>query len=60
MKALSNRDKLKAYVAPKMTDLITLLENNVKSAIYTGIHIHGLCSYLEIIGAPMILNTSSQ
>ena len=30
MKEFSNSDKLKAFIAPKMTDLITFLDNNVK------------------------------
>ena len=36
------RDKLKAFIAPKMTYLIILLGNNRKLAIYTGVNIHGL------------------
>ena len=29
MKALTKRDNLRSFIAPNMTDLITLLENNV-------------------------------
>ena len=35
-KALSNSDKIRDCIAPKMKDLITLLDNNIKYAIYTG------------------------
>ena len=60
MKALSKRDKLGAFIAPKMTDIITLPDNNWKSAVYTGGDIHGIYYYLEIIGDPTVLTTSSQ
>ena len=30
MKALSNSDKIKAFIAPKMTGVITFLESNNK------------------------------
>ena len=36
MKALSKSLKLKSLIAPKMTDIITFLYNNVKLAVYTG------------------------
>ena len=36
MKALSKSDKLKAFIEPKMTFIITFLDNNVKLAIYIG------------------------
>ena len=36
MKALSNSNKLKEFIAPKMTDIIKFLENNGKSDVYTG------------------------
>ena len=45
MKALSNSDKLRYFIAPKMTDIITLLDNNGKSAVYTGGDIHYICRY---------------
>ena len=37
-KALSKSEKLKAFIliAPKMADLVTFLDNNEKSAVYTG------------------------
>ena len=53
MKASSKSEKIKAFIAPKMTDLITLLENNRKYAVYTGGNIHRLHRYVDIIGAPM-------
>ena len=49
MKALSKSYKLKALIAPNMTDLITLLDNSVKYAVYTGVNINGLYLYLEKI-----------
>ena len=52
MKALSKIDKLRAFIAPKMIDIITLLDNNGKYAVYTGGYIHGICRYLEMVGAP--------
>ena len=58
MKALTKSEKLKAFIAPKMTGLITLLDKNVKSAAYEGGYIHGIYRYLEIIGAPTTLTTS--
>ena len=60
MKALSKSDKIRAIIAPKMTDLIILLDKNVKYDVYTGGDIHGIYSYLEIIGAPVTLTTSVQ
>ena len=60
MKALSNSDKLKAFITPKMTYLITLLDKNGKLAVYSGENIHGLYCYLEMIGAPTTLTTSIQ
>ena len=56
IKALSKSDK----IAPKMTDLITLLDNNGKSIVYIRVDIHGICRYLEMIGAPTSLNTPGQ
>ena len=46
MKALSNIDKLEAFVAPKMTDIVKFLDNKGKLAIYTEVNIHGLYHYL--------------
>ena len=58
IKALPKSDKLKAFIAPKMTDLIKFLDNNVKLAVYIGGNIHGLYRYLEMIGSPTTLTTS--
>ena len=33
-KALSKSDKLKAFISPKITDLVTFLDNNEKYAVY--------------------------
>ena len=60
MNTLSNSDKLRAFIAPKITYLITFLDNNGKSVVCTGGDIHGIYRYLEIIGAPTTLNTSGQ
>ena len=58
MKALTKSEKLKAFIAPNMTDLITFLDNNGKSAVYTGGDIHGIYRYLDMIGDPTTLTTS--
>ena len=58
MKALTKSEKIKAFIAPKMTDLITFIDNKVKSAVYDGGDIHGIYRYLEMIGAPTTLTTS--
>ena len=58
--ALSKSDKFKAFIAPNMTYLIRLLDNNRKYVIYTGRDIHGIYHYLGIIGAPTTLTTSGQ
>ena len=50
MNSLTKSEKLRAFIAPKMTDLIIFLDNNGKSAFYTGGYIHGICRYLEMIG----------
>ena len=59
MKALSKSDKPRALIDPKMTYITTLIDNNGKYAVYTGGGIHGIYCYLEIIGAPTTLTTSS-
>ena len=46
MNEFSKSDKIKAFIATKMTDIIIFLENNLKSAVYTGGYIHGLYRYL--------------
>ena len=43
-----------------MTDLITSLDNNGKSDVYTGGDIHGIYRYLDIIGYPTTFTTSGQ
>ena len=58
VKALKNSEKLKAFIAPKMTDLITFIDKNGKSDVYDGGDIHGIYRYLEMIGAPTTLTTS--
>ena len=60
MKVLTKSDKLKSFIAPNITDLIRFLDNTRKSAIYTGGNIHGIYCYLEMIGSPATLTTSSQ
>ena len=60
MKALSESNKLKAFIAPKMKDLVTFLDNDGKLAVYTAGNIHGLSSYLEIIVSPTTLTTSGR
>ena len=45
IKAFSNSEKLKVFISPKMTDIITFLDNNEKSAVYNGGNIHVLCRY---------------
>ena len=42
MKALANSEKLRAFIAPKMTDLITFLDKNGKSSVYEGGEINGI------------------
>ena len=59
MKALTKSEKLKAFMAPNMTDLITFIDTKGKYAVYYGGDIHGIYRYLEIIGAPTTLTTSS-
>ena len=60
MKSFSKRDKLRDFIAPRMTDIITFLGNNVKSAISIGGDIHGVYRYLEMIGNSTTLTTSGQ
>ena len=45
-KLFSKSKNLKLFIAPKMTYLITFLENNAKSSVYTGDNIHGIYHYL--------------
>ena len=60
MKGFSKSEKLKAFIAPNMKYLITFLESNVKSSVYTGVKINGIYRYLDIIGYPTTLTTSGQ
>ena len=60
IKSLLKIDKLKASIASKITYIITILDNNIKSAVYTGANIHGIYRYLEIIVASTTLTTSDQ
>ena len=59
-KALINSKKIRAPIAPNIIDFINFLGNNRKSAVYTGGDIRGIYRYLDMIGAPSTLNTSSQ
>ena len=59
-KVFSKSDKLRYFIAPKMIDLITLLNKNVKPAVYTGEENHGIYRYLDMIGAPTTVTTSGQ
>ena len=58
MKALTKSEKLKSFMAPNMTDLITFIDTKGKYTVYDGGDIHGIYRYLEIIGAPTTLTTS--
>ena len=58
MRELTKSKKLSAFIAPNMTYLITFLENNGKSDVYTGGDILSIYRYLEMIGAPTTLTTS--
>ena len=60
MKELSKSDKLRDFIAPKMTDIITFLDNNGKYAVYTCGDINGIYRYLDMIGEPTTLTTSGQ
>ena len=56
----ANSDKLRAFIAPKMIYIITFLDNNVKYFVYIRGDILGIYRYLEMIGAPTTVTTSSQ
>ena len=60
MKALTKSEKLRAFIVPKMKDLITFLDKNVKSAVYTVGDIHVIYRYLEMIVDPTTLTTSGK
>ena len=57
MKVFSKSDKIKAFIVPNMTDLITFLDNNGKYSVYTGGDIHGIYNYIEMLGSPTSLAT---
>ena len=59
-KALSKSNKIKDFIFPKMTDLITFLDNNKKLDIYTGYNINELYYYTEMMGYPTNLTFSGQ
>ena len=46
MKALSDSNKLKAFIATNMIDLITFLDNNVKTDVYKVVKLQGLYRYI--------------
>ena len=48
MKAFTNSDKFRDFIAPNMTDIITFLDKNGKSAVYTRGDINGIYRYLYI------------
>ena len=60
MEELSKSDKIRAFIATNMTDLITFIENNGKYSVYKGGDIHVIYRYLDIIGAPTTMNNSGQ
>ena len=59
-KALTKSEKLRTFIAPNMTDIITFLDKNGKSVVYMGGEIQGIYRYLEVIGATTTLTTSGQ
>ena len=59
-KSLPKIEKLKYFIAPKMIYIITFLDNNGESAVYTGVNIHGLYHYLQLNLSPNTLTTSVQ
>ena len=58
MKVLSNSENLNPFIAPKMTDIITFLDNNGKLAIFAEVNIHGFYCCLEVIVSPITFATS--
>ena len=60
MKKFSDSDIPKAFIAPKMTYLIKLIDYNGNLSVYTGGDVHVLYNYLEMIGATNTLTTSCQ
>ena len=60
MEPLSKIDKIKAFIAPNMADIIKFLYNNRKLETNIEENIHGIYHYLENIGDPTTLTTSVQ
>ena len=60
MKEFSKSEKLKAFIVPKMIDHITFIDKNGKYDVYTGVNIHVIYFYIEMIGAPTTLTPSVQ
>ena len=60
MKSLSYSNKTKAFIAPKIIDIITFIDNNGKSAVYKGGNIDGIYRYLDMIEYPKSLTPSVQ
>ena len=60
MKELSKSDKLRAFITPKMTDVVIFFDNNGKYAVYTEGNIHVIYRYLEMIEDTTTLTTSGQ
>ena len=59
-KSVSKSSKTKAFIVLKMIYLITLIDNNKKSAVYKGGNIHGIYLYLYMIGYTTTLTTSGK
>ena len=53
-------EKLKAFIEPKITDLITFLDNKGKVSVYIVRSINGIYRYLEMIEFTTTLTTSGQ
>ena len=60
MKALKNSKKLRGLIAPKIKNLITLLDKKRKSDVFMVGDINDIYCYLEMIGDPTTLTTSAQ
>ena len=60
MRKLPKSDKLKEFIATKMADPITLLDNNGNSAVYIGENNRGIYHNLEMIVSLTTFTTSGQ
>ena len=49
IQALSKSNKIIAFIASNMINLITFLDNNRKLAVYIGVNINGVYRYLDMI-----------